>query len=168
MRGYAGETSGQGIKGVGDVLGLSETAQGNLLLHCLDGFLGYGTHHIGIRDTQCDSIDTDASGTQFTSQRQGKAIDSKVRGGVGNTAGLSINTYHRGGVQDNAAVLFAHLFYHSLGAMIDTLEVQIHDLDKSLISIFVERGAVGDTCIVDENINAAVFLQRLRSEMFLR
>lgn len=64
--------------------------------------------HVGIGDAWRDSVNTDIEGGQFPGERFGKTIDGKLTGRVANTGRLTIDTNHRGSVEDGAATVLFH------------------------------------------------------------
>ena len=84
-------------KGLGYILGLTQTAERNLGYKGLNNLLGNCLHHIGFGDAGGNSVHADALGAQLAGKGEGEAVYSELGCGIGKAGGLSVFAYHGGG-----------------------------------------------------------------------
>ena len=97
----SGLVAGKEYKGVGNVLGLTQTTEGTLGDEGIDDSFGNGLHHIGFRDAGGNCVYPDTLGTKLTGKGESEAVYGELACGIGKAAGLAVFAYHGGCPQDN-------------------------------------------------------------------
>ena len=79
---------------VGNILRLTQAAQGDLFDERINYFLGNSFHHISQGNPGSDCIHSNTLRTQFPGKRNRQAIDSKLGCWICKATGLAVNANH--------------------------------------------------------------------------
>ena len=104
-------------------------------------------------------IDIDAMGREFVAHQPGQTHHGALSGSIGRNANAALEREQRGDVDDLAsAPLFDHLFGCGLAQEEDRALVDLDDFVPVPLAEFQQRRAADDAGVVQEDINAAQFL----------
>ena len=145
----------------GNLLGLSESLEGDAIGHLLQVILAKLGRHIRLNETGAKAVDGNATCGKLLGIAHGQSDDTALGGGVVGLARVADLSDDAGNVDDATGALLGGKLEEGLGAVEDAGEVDVDDRLPLLGLHSHDEGVGGDTGVVDEDIASAVLLHDL-------
>ena len=149
------KVGGEEERHVGHILGGATATQRNQTFPLFADVLWQGVGHGGDDKAWSDGVVADVAHTHFLGCALREADDTSLRGAVVALVGIARHAHHRAHVDDATTSLLPHDGLHGLGEVEYRLEVHIDDGIPLLLGHALQRCVLGDTRIVDEDVDAA-------------
>ena len=120
---------------------------------------------LGFDQARFDRVDADFPWTELLREHAGHRVDRTLRGGVDDRV-RKINVVRHGADVDDAATLLAEELRRLLCRKQQAQHIDVEEPVKVLFRDLLERQEIVDAGIVDQNVEPAECLLRLRENLF--
>ena len=147
--------------GVGDLLSVAEAAERDLGEERGLVLFGKTGRHVRVDEARSDAVDRDAARADLAGEGLGHAHEARLGGGIVDLAGVAHGAHDGRDGDDAAGALLHHRAHAGAGKTEGGGEVGLDDVVPGVVLHAHHERVAGDASVVDENVDAAEFGDRV-------